>query len=573
MKEMDPSQPDDIATWFRKKLVVYYIVCAVQPGIYLLQVAHGLSQAARIIPSGDYIDRNSISIFTGTALLSLGVVVWGMYLFVTGIRLRFSAPTLIFAIAVASLPALYFLVIRVLFSDTELNRDPPVLRDAIRIYHDLLTDNLAAETAGMLEEQQRRRHLAFGENPLCTSLRPRFLEPDQYRFLQTRVPILLSALNRCHEAALADATFRRQFHLTEQEESLLPYDPGFASPMPTSRLDAFFGPDTELRFTEYNAETPAGTVYSDGLAQLFYATPVMGQFLKRYRVIPLPNAIPVMHALLDAFHQWCGRREQPRIAILDWKEVPTYSEFVLFQNLFQSNGLSCIIADPREVEYRDGKLMAGDYHINLIYKRVLISELLERGGIDHPVVQAVRNGAVCMANPFRCKILHKKACLAVLTDERNSHLFTTRQRQAIFDHIPWTRIVEERHTTFAGAPVDLVPFILRNRDLLVLKPNDDYGGKGIVLGWLVDDGRWEEAVRTALKIPYIVQQRITLPKEPFPSMVAGQVRITDRMYDTAPFIVNGDYVDGCLTRIATDPLLNVTAGGGSTVPTFVIEPR
>jgi hypothetical protein len=280
-----------------------------------------------------------------------------------------------------------------------------------------------------------------------------------------------------------------------------------------------------------------------------------------------------MHALLEAFFQWSGTREPPRIAILDWKEVPTFSEFVLYQNLFQANGLSCIIADPREVEYRDGRLLAGDYHITLIYKRVLISELLERGGLDHPVVRAVRDGAVCMVNPFRCKMLYKKASLAVLTDERNAHLFTIPQRTAIHAHIPWTRVVEERHTRFAGQPVDLVPFILENRDCLVLKPNDDYGGKGIVLGWLVDQARWEEAVRTALATPYVVQQRVPLPKEPFPSLVDGKVRLLDRMFDTAPFIVNGEYVDGCLTRIATDPLLNVTAGGGSTVPTFVIEPR
>ncbi len=64
--------------------------------------------------------------------------------------------------------------------------------------------------------------------------------------------------------------------------------------------------------------------------------------------------------------------------------------------------------------------MAGDYHITLIYKRVLISELIERGGIDHPVVQAVRDRAVCMVNSFRCKILFKKASLAVLSDERNA---------------------------------------------------------------------------------------------------------------------------------------------------------
>jgi hypothetical protein len=32
-------------------------------------------------------------------------------------------------------------------------------------------------------------------------------------------------------------------------------------------------------------------------------------------------------------------------------------------------------------------------------------------------------------------------------------------------------------------------------------------------------------------------------------------------------------VDGCLTRLSTEPLLNVTAGGGSTVPTFTMAQR
>ena len=368
---------------------------------------------------------------------------------------------------------------------------------------------------------------------------------------------------------------RRRFHLTEQEESLLSYDPGFASPMPTSRLDAFFGPDTELRFTEYNAETPAGAIYSDGLAQLFYATPVMGQFLKRYRVIPLPSAVPVMHALLDAFRQWSGAIAQRRRSpfSIERRCRPTANS-CLFQNLFQSNGLSCIIADPREVEYRDGKLLAGDYHINLIYKRVLISD--------------IDRAAAASAIPWRGarrRCVHGESL--PLQDPAQESLPRRPDRRAqlpSFHHPParghlrphpldadWSR---NATPSFAGcAPVDLVPFILRNRDSLVLKPNDDYGGKGIVLGWLVDDARWEASVQTALRIPYIVQQRVTLPKEPFPSMVEGKLRISDRMFDTAPLIVNGDYVDGCLTRIATDPLLNVTAGGGSTVPTFVIEPR
>ena len=45
------------------------------------------------------------------------------------------------------------------------------------------------------------------------------------------------------------------------------------------------------------------------------------------------------------------------------------------------------------------------------------------------------------------------------------------------------------------------------------------------------------------------------------------------MLDTNPYVAFGSYVHGCLTRVSTDELVNVTAGGGSTVPTFLIEER
>jgi hypothetical protein len=107
----------------------------------------------------------------------------------------------------------------------------------------------------------------------------------------------------------------------------------------------------------------------------------------------------------------------------------------------------------------------------------------------------------------------------------------------------------------------------------VLKPNDEYGGKGIVLGWEVDDAAWDETLRTALAEPYIVQDRITLPSEPYPSMIDGRLVVADRMVDTAPYAAHGTIVDGCLTRLASVSLINVTAGGGSQTPTFLAEPR
>src|ERR1700752_1111384 len=123
-----------------------------------------------------------------------------------------------------------------------------------------------------------------------------------------------------------------------------------------------------------------------------------------------------------------------------------------------------------------------------------------------------------MVNPFRCKLLYKKASLAVLTDERNAPLFTEREQKAIAAHIPWTRCMEERRTHRDGQTIDLVPWVLQNREQLVLKPNDEYGGKGIVLGWLVDDAAWHRAVVATLREPYVVQERIAVPGEPYPSV-------------------------------------------------------
>jgi hypothetical protein len=178
-----------------------------------------------------------------------------------------------------------------------------------------------------------------------------------------------------------------------------------------------------------------------------------------------------------------------------------------------------------------------------------------------------------MVNPFRCKILHKKASLAVLSDERNAHLYSTEEREAIDLHIPWTRRVEDRTTLHNGLPVDLLPYIARYREKLVLKANDEYGGKGIYLGWETPSDEWERAIKQGLEEPYIVQERVDQVGEPYPSMVDGTMQIYERLMDTNPYVFYGSYMDGCLTRLSTQSLLNVTAGGGSTAPTLLVVDR
>ena len=122
----------------------------------------------------------------------------------------------------------------------------------------------------------------------------------------------------------------------------------------------------------------------------------------------------------------------------------------------------------------------------------------------------------------------------------------------------------------AGERVDLLAFTRANRERLLLKPNDEYGGKGITVGWEASADEWDAALRAALETPFVVQEKVTIAYEPYPALVDGQVVIGERLVDSDPFLF-GSGVDGSLCRLSTVTLLNVTAGGGSTVPVFVIK--
>ncbi len=446
--------------------------------------------------------------------------------------------------------------------------------DAAAAYHAGLTDESAAESAAWLDARLAERGLVFGDRPLCTVLRPRFLTPGQYASLRSELGVLLGAFRKAHDAALADPALLAQFGLESWEETMLRALPRPRTATPLSRIDAFFTTgESGLKVTEYNAETPAGVAYGDALAELFLALPVARAFQRRWRMVPLPGRHSVLEALVGAHIERYGRGEPVSIAIVDWREVPTRSEFLLFQEYFCRLGAGCVVADPAELEYRNGRLYAAGTGVTVVYKRVLLAELVARGGLEHPLIRAVREGAVAMVDSFHCKPLHKKASLAVLSDERNVALFDPKERAAIARLVPWTRMMEERRTRYGRRKVDLVPFVLGSREQLVLKPNDDYGGAGVVLGWTVTEPAWERAVREALTRPFVVQQRIDLPSETYPTVVHERLHFGSRIVDVAPYAYDMSRVDGCLSRVSTDPLVNVTAGGGSTVPTFVVEER
>jgi hypothetical protein len=448
-----------------------------------------------------------------------------------------------------------------------------MLEEAVARYHELLgLDDLAESSRRILDEGLERAKLIFGGRRLSPYLRPHFVTEEDFARVSRVCETVWSAIQKVKDAAVRDATLLDELGLTEIERELVSIDPGYAEVSPTARLDSFLT-DEAYSFVELNGESPAGIAYADAAYDIFLELPVMKRFAESYNVRPLYGRRLMLDVLLRAHREYLGRAPErtPRIAIIDLKGMPTQKEFELFKEFFEGEGYPAVICSPDELEWTGERLRTGDFEIDIVYKRLLVNEYLPIIKEYPALLDAYRAGAVCMVNSFRSKLIHKKALFAVLTDERHAHLFSQDERRAIRAHVPWTRYVRAEKTEHYGEEVDLLDFIMRKRDRLVLKPNDDYGGHGIYIGWNSDESSWHEAMQKALADgDYLVQERVPTARETFPALQPdGSIQFAEQLVDLDPLLFDGK-VGSAFTRLSFTELANVTSGGGM-VPTFIIS--
>jgi len=408
---------------------------------------------------------------------------------------------------------------------------------------------------------QRELGLVFGDRPTCPFLRPHIISRSQYVEVTQAATTIAQAFEKLVARALIDEELMKVFDLTDGEAKMAQIDPGYSRLCVTSRLDAYVT-ETGFQFLEYNAETPAGVGDQMQLEELLFGLSYIKDLLQNHaHWHPKPHR-QLLTALLAAYRDWGGEEQHPNIAIVDWKGVATESEFRILQKYFAAEGYPTVIADPRDVRYDGSHLLAGDFRIDILYKRVITHEFLEQCGDAHPLARAYADGRVCIANSFRTKIAHKKAGFAILSDPQYAQLFTPEEIAVFQRHIPWTRRVERGQTTFHGTEHDLISLIQQERKRFVLKPNDDYGGHGVFIGWETSPNEWQDALSLALDRPYVVQERAAITRVPIPTF-GDRVRIENMFVDFNPFLFHNE-VEGALVRLSSSSLLNVTSGGGQT---------
>ncbi len=445
------------------------------------------------------------------------------------------------------------------------------LRPVIDRYHRLIEADLGAaeEQLGLLHHLQHERKLLFGDRPLAHSLRPAFLAESDYGDIQDTVYLIRQAILKIAAAFFNTQEALDELGLTPEEIEWASIPTNVIRLSATARMDAFLTPNS-FKFVELNAESPAGIGYTHLLSEVYRELPVFKAFEREYPVRFVSPLEHLIQGLLRTYHEeFEGKAEKPAFAIVDFQDIPTIHEFHIIRDYLQRLGYPCEVCDPRELECRDGWIYANGRKIDILYRRLLMNEFLGIRDQCQAYEAGYRAQKTCYLNSFRTKLVHKKALFAFLTDPKYTSILNTLELQTIRTHIPWTRRLRDMRTLYMGQTIDLLPYVYKHRDRFVIKPNDEYGGKGVVLGFAVDDAAWADAIQDGVRHGAVVQEVVDISKEPFLMKTADGWSEVPTVVDLDPYL-NGPLMGGCLVRTSTSNLANVTAGGGS-LPVFILR--
>jgi hypothetical protein len=188
------------------------------------------------------------------------------------------------------------------------------------------------------------------------------------------------------------------------------------------------------------------------------------------------------------FSEWkLAGRDRPlkTIAIVDSspQQQYLYPEFILFQRLFERNGLHVIIADPGEFEMRNGLLMHGERQVDLVYNR-LTDFMLESPEAAALRAAYLEDAIVLTPHPRAHALYADKRNMAILCSEEDLRSFGVSKdaREVLLKHILRTELVTPENAERLWSM----------RRGLFFKPTAGYGGRAAYRGDKLTKRVWSE---------------------------------------------------------------------------------
>jgi len=421
-------------------------------------------------------------------------------------------------------------------------------------------------------QQLLKKRCSYGEGGILpVTLSPMFLKHDSLQLIANVAETLDKVLDKAIELYFQDDFVKSYFPYPDIPLEWINWDYRYKKPTVLSRHDALYDGKT-LKFIEFNTDNPGGRGWLDTYEDLLIHSPLYKDLIAEYaQTSDRPMLHALKEALLKCYREWGGTKERPRVALVSFKQFLSGSDSEIVRDYLIEHGIEANFVDPREFEYRDGKLYSGNVQFDIVNMCLRFTFFKRFPREMKDFLDALRDGAVCCVNSFKATLGSQKEMLSFLSNEENHHYFTTEEAAAVKAYIPWTRKMDETITiSKEGQDISLFNYVMKHREELVLKPTWAAGGYEVYVGKYTDREKWSNAIESAMGCPWwIIQEAVEIPEYEFPVIKDNKVVLEKKNLNLNPYVFDGKYV-GCLGRISESKVINVSAGGGI-IPVFALK--
>jgi hypothetical protein len=413
-----------------------------------------------------------------------------------------------------------------------------------------------------LHRDMLEKNFTMSGKPFPTFLKPYFVDKDLIPVFEKWTRVIMDCVEKVGDLFFSNPEYEKYFEMDALDLELAKIDPRYPRRAINARLDAFlsYGPDgPDLKIIEFNCDSPCGMGWHGQLIAMLAELPVYREFDEatgayRNRIVP-----SLLEGLRNKNREF-GNPSDTTFAILSWDDSTVRYDLELIAKTFTEMGQPSIWADNRSGEYDGKRLSMNGTEVGLVF-RDAIQEFTDDMDKTKPVLDAYRNGHVCLVNPFSSRVGGLKCVLWFLTDEKAGHLFTAEEKKVIRKTIPWTRFMRQEKTDYFGKEIDLFDFVRAEREKLVLKPNAGYGGFGVTIGYEKTDAEWNKVVEETTKSPWVVQELVPIPTDDFPAIGQDGIRWGSKNANINFFAHDGKFGQG-MVRVSEGSIINVHQGGG-----------
>ncbi len=369
-----------------------------------------------------------------------------------------------------------------------------------REYIDLILSNPEeySKDYELTVEKVANSNAKYKGKPVPFLYHPMLFSEDDIENFNKISEVIISITNKVTDKYVSDANFRKKFKFPKLIEELIQVDNGYDINVPIGRFDIFYNNIENFKFCEINTDGSSAMNEDNTIGKILLGTKALKDFGSIYNLDYFELIDSWVDDSIEIYKKYAPNDDNPNVAIVDFVESGTSAEFEEFKKSYVKKGYNCIIADPRELTYRDGKLYKDDYRIDLVYRRIVTFELIDKVDQIPDFIEAYKNKAFCCIGSIRSQVVHNKIIFKILHDKDTLELLDKDEQEFVKKHIPFTGIFSGDNQVFE--------LVLNDKDKYIMKPMDLNASQGVFVGKDVSFEEWEKRLKEVWNKDYIYQE-------------------------------------------------------------------